>query len=230
MALKIKIKRISGVPSTSDLESGEIGLNTSNNQLYVNIGGTITSVSSSGGGGSTLTVQDEGSSLSTDATTLNFVGSGVTASGTGASKTITISGGGSVDLSAVAQDIVPDANNTRSLGSASKRFSDLFLSGDTINLGGATLSSDGTGTISISANGVTLPENSKAGDNKLAITNEEGAPARSVPLFTAAGGLTTPAKKFTFKASNARNLVFSAFTKADGNALSVTNATQLFEF
>jgi len=187
MALKIKIKRISGVPSTSDLESGEIGLNTSNNQLYVNIGGTITSVSSSGGGGS-------------------------------------------VDLSAVAQDIIPDANNTRSLGSASKRFSDLFLSGDTINLGGATLSSDGTGTISISANGVTLPENSKAGDNKLAITNEEGAPARSVPLFTAAGGLTTPVKKFTFKASNARNLVFSAFTKADGNALSVTNATQLFEF
>ena len=52
MSLKIKIKRTSGVPSTSDLESGEIGLNTSNNQLYVNIGGTITSVSSSGGGGS----------------------------------------------------------------------------------------------------------------------------------------------------------------------------------
>ena len=52
MSLKIKIKRISGVPSTSDLESGEIGLNTSNNQLYINISGTITSVSSSGGGGS----------------------------------------------------------------------------------------------------------------------------------------------------------------------------------
>ena len=47
-----------------------------------------------GGGGSTLTVQDEGSALSTAATTLNFVGSGVTASGTGAVKTITIAGGG----------------------------------------------------------------------------------------------------------------------------------------
>ena len=44
--------------------------------------------------GSALTVQEEGSSLSTDATTLNFVGSGVTASGTGATKTITISGSG----------------------------------------------------------------------------------------------------------------------------------------
>jgi hypothetical protein len=44
--------------------------------------------------GSSLTVQDEGSSLSTAATTLNFVGAGVTASGTGATKTITIAGGG----------------------------------------------------------------------------------------------------------------------------------------
>ena len=44
-------------------------------------------------GGSSLTVQDEGSALSTAATTLNFVGSGVVASGTGATKTITIAGG-----------------------------------------------------------------------------------------------------------------------------------------
>ena len=47
-----------------------------------------------GGGGSSLTVQDEGSALSTDATTLNFVGAGVVASGTGATKTITIAGSG----------------------------------------------------------------------------------------------------------------------------------------
>ena len=46
----------------------------------------------SGSGGET--VQDEGSSLSTTGTTLNFVGDGVVASGTGATKTITISGGG----------------------------------------------------------------------------------------------------------------------------------------
>ena len=48
-----------------------------------------------GGGGSSLTIQDEGSALSTAATTLNFVGSAVTATGTGATKTITITGGGS---------------------------------------------------------------------------------------------------------------------------------------
>ena len=43
--------------------------------------------------GSALTIADEGSDLSTAATKLDFVGAGVTASGTGATKTITISGG-----------------------------------------------------------------------------------------------------------------------------------------
>lgn len=46
-------------------------------------------------GGSGITVEDEGSPLSTDATTIDFVGAGVTASGTGSTKTITIPGSGS---------------------------------------------------------------------------------------------------------------------------------------
>ena len=54
-------------------------------------GSALTGISGSGG----ITVQDESSTLSTQATTLNFVGAGVVASGTGATKTITISGGGS---------------------------------------------------------------------------------------------------------------------------------------
>ena len=62
--------------------------------------------------------------------------------------------GESLDLSAVDQDILPDGNGTRNLGSSTKRFGDLFLSGDTINIGGATISSDGSGTIAISAGGV----------------------------------------------------------------------------
>ena len=43
----------------------------------------------------TFTVQDEGTPLTTSATTLNFTGAGVTASGTTATKTINIPGGGS---------------------------------------------------------------------------------------------------------------------------------------
>tara|TARA_Y100000592_G_scaffold17416_2_gene26104 strand:- start:1871 stop:3052 length:1182 start_codon:yes stop_codon:yes gene_type:complete len=54
--------------------------------------GNLDWVAQSGGGG--VTIQDEGSPLSTTGTTLNFVGSGVVASGTGATKTITIAGGG----------------------------------------------------------------------------------------------------------------------------------------
>jgi hypothetical protein len=42
--------------------------------------------------GGQITVQEEGSNLTTSATTLNFVGPGVTATGTGATKTITIVG------------------------------------------------------------------------------------------------------------------------------------------
>lgn len=131
---------------------------------------------------------------------------------------VSSSGGGSVDLSAVDQDIVPDANNTRDLGSSSKKWAELHLSGSTIFLGDAK----------IKASQDRLTD---ADDNFLAITNEEGAPVRLVPLFTVAGGLSTPAKKLTFKASSGRTLVYKdTFTKENGSSLSATNATQLFEF
>jgi hypothetical protein len=45
-----------------------------------------------GSGASTLTVEDEGAPLATAADTLDFVGAGVVASGTGSTKTITIAG------------------------------------------------------------------------------------------------------------------------------------------
>ena len=64
----------------------------SNITLTTNAGtDSITIASSGGGGGSAITVKDEGSALSTAASSLNFVGASVTASGTGADKTITIS-------------------------------------------------------------------------------------------------------------------------------------------
>jgi hypothetical protein len=68
-------------------------------------GSALTGVS--GGGGSSLSVQDEGSALATAATTLNFVGAGVTASGTGATKTITIAGGGGGGGGDVVSDTTP---------------------------------------------------------------------------------------------------------------------------
>lgn len=55
--------------------------------------------------GGQITVQDEGTNLSTAATTLNFVGANVTATGTGATKTITITGGSGTS------DAIIDADN-----------------------------------------------------------------------------------------------------------------------
>ena len=55
---------------------------------------------------SAITVQEEGSSLATAATTLNFVGSNVTATGTGAVKTITITDSDTQLTTEAVQDIV----------------------------------------------------------------------------------------------------------------------------
>ena len=76
--------------------SGE-GIGSNNNDTTIPTSAAVKayadSVGGGGGGGSTVVVQDEGSALSTNATTLNFVGAGVTASGTGAIKTITVGAG-----------------------------------------------------------------------------------------------------------------------------------------
>ena len=186
MAIKIKLKRftdVSGDPTTSDLETGEVGINPVQKKIFVNNSGTIVAL-------------------------------------------------GSADFSAVDQDIIPDTNNTRSLGSASKRFSDLFLSGQTINLGGATISSDGTGTVSVSAAGVTLPAGSKAGTNKIAVavTGSGGAEqaATVVPFFSKAGGLSTANTNFNFNSVVDDKFVYTGaktFTLANGSNLADSNIT-----
>ena len=77
---------------------------------YTGDGSALTGIPSGG-----ITVQDEGSALSTAATTLDFVGSGVTASGTGASKTITIpgaSGGGGGAMEFVSKSTISSNGST----------------------------------------------------------------------------------------------------------------------
>ena len=143
--------------------------------------------------------------------------------------------GASTDFSAVDQDIIPDQNNLRNLGSASKRFNDLFLAGDTIDLAGATISSDGTGSISIAATGATLPAGSKAGDNQLAVVSSSGEtlqPARIVPFFTASGGLSTKNTDFEFNATIETRTTFTGtktFTLANGSSLTDSDST-IFQF
>jgi hypothetical protein len=144
-------------------------------------------------------------------------------------------GAPALDLSSVDQDIVPDSNNARNLGSATNRWNDLFLAGDTIDLAGATISADGTGSIAISATGATLPAGSKAGDNQLAVVSSSGEtiqPTRVIPFFTAADGLSITNTNFEFNATIDTRTTFTGtktFTLANGNSLTDSDTT-IFQF
>ena len=87
-------------PVFVDGATGTQGAETDTGLTYNPSTGNLTATKFTGDGSSLtgiaagVTVQDEGSALSTAGTTLNFVGSGVVASGNGATKTITIAGGG----------------------------------------------------------------------------------------------------------------------------------------
>ena len=149
---------------------------------------------------------------------------------------VELAGQNDLDLSAVAQDILPDGNGTRNLGSTTKRFGELFLLGQTIDLGGAIIDSDGTGQVSVSATGVTLPEGSKAGTNKLAVavTGSGGTEqsATVIPFFSNADGLSTPNANFNFNATVDDKFVFTGtktFTLSTGANLADSNIT-LFQF
>jgi hypothetical protein len=237
--------------------------------------------------GNALTVQDEGSSLSTAATTLNFVGSGVEVTGDGATKTVTISGGGSADLgdlqiegsklsvqdsstvgvgieniriagntftiddSAVGFEfdghLIPASNDTYDLGSPSRRWKTAFLASETIDIGGATISSDGTGAISISATGATLPEDSKITNNKISVLGSTsgtgGRPIQKVKVFVSDGSTTFTDAQLLLKTGDL-TLEFNAtidtekvytqaqqtFTLSDGTPLAQQDTVTLFQF
>ncbi|MDP9145923.1 MAG: hypothetical protein M3N43_14740 [Actinomycetota bacterium] len=107
-------------------------------------------IAATGGSGS-LTVQDEGTPLATDATTLNFVGGGVTATGAGATKTITIPGGGGG-----AAQLPLDAAATAAVGSG-----DLF-GGTTLDGGWSDLQTTALDTKSRAVDGYLILGNNAA--------------------------------------------------------------------
>ena len=115
------------------------GIGSNNNDTTIPTSAAVKayadSVGGGGGGGSTIVVQDEGSALSTNATTLNFVGAGVTASGTGAVKTITV-GAGVSTLAGLSDTAISSANGGQLLlhdGSDSFDNKDINLFGTTLN-------------------------------------------------------------------------------------------------
>lgn len=192
MSTVIKLKRsttASAVPTTSDLEDGEIAVNVTDKKVFVRNGGSIVTIA-------------------------NFNDS-------------------AVDLTSISSNLLPSANTTYDLGSSTKRWRDLYLSGNTIDLAGATISSDGTGTISISASGATLPLNSNvqiagAVTKTIALAGADGSPVQSVPFYTNAGGLVNFNTKLDFKADPDK--VVANFTLNNGSVLGSSQGNTLFFF
>jgi len=187
---------------------------------------TATSLSVAGGGinnvavGATTPSTGAFTTLSaTGATTLN----GAVTLGDATSDDIVVTG-------RIASHVVPKTNDTYDLGTSSLRYRELFLSGSTINLGGATISSDGTGTISIAATGAVLPTGSKVGDDTITVADTAtGQAKRTVPLYTQASGLSSAAVNFTMKASGVSELLFTDFTLSSGSNIT-TQERAFFSF
>ena len=93
--------------AASVVTQGE-GIGSNNNDTTIPTSAAVKAYADSVGG-SSLTVQEEGSSLSTAATTLNFVGAGVTATGNSSTKTITI-GAGVSTLAGMSDTAISSAN------------------------------------------------------------------------------------------------------------------------
>jgi hypothetical protein len=144
-------------------------------------------------------------------------------------------------------DIIPLRNEVINLGSPTNRFYELFLAGNTIDIGGATISSDGSGNITISANGAILPAGSKVSSGGLqqeiatvaaSIIDEEGneqslglndqMQSINVPFFTNERGLGSRETTFAFKQNITDARIFKNFTLASGDR--ITSGITLFSF
>ena len=214
MSTVIKIKRGTSTPTTSDIVSGEVAIDTSAQKFYVNDSGTIKVIGD--GTGSTLTVQEEGNSLSTAATTLNFVGSGVTATGSGATKTITIAAGSGFNIA--------DNSSTTTTVSPGETLKVAAGSGIQTAISGDTLTITATGSASADLTSVSTditPDTHNAYDvGQLGSAFRDFTFVRkiqkNVEIFTRAGGLASVATSLGFNINTGAANMTQVFTNAGG--------------
>ena len=149
----------------------------------------------------------------------------------------------------IAGNLIPSQNGVFQLGSASRRWQTVYVAAETIDLGGATIKSDGSGALTIAATGATLPTGSKVGTNGISLTGSKDGtlarPVQNVGLFVNDGSsiltdtqilATTAALTLEFNATVEDVPVYTdagqTFTLANGTALSATAAAgiTLFQF
>ena len=183
--------------------NGEMIYNTSVNkiQAYINSAWATLTSGTGGGGGDSLSIQNEGSTLSSAATVLNFVGAGVTASGTGATKTITIPGG--ID-SALTTQLIDSAYIQARQTSGGSSLGDLSVSASTLS------SSDSTVTI----------------NDNLVVTGTISSTQAGAPVLTSASSLTLQATTRTTIANTPLKL--HNFTTTERNALSASDGDMIY--
>jgi len=138
--------------------------------------------------GSTLTIQEEGTTIGNagDTTVLNFVGSTVTAQGTGSTKTITITGASGSGIASLVEDTTPQLGGN------------LDINGNSISAGSNSLSITGThgDLVSITRADTRGPSIKLA--NSATTTNHEAW----INLFGSVGGGTNRANMFEINAIN----------------------------
>jgi len=148
----------------------------------------------------------------------------------------------------IAGNFIPSQDGVFQLGSSSRRWQKLFVAAETIDLGGATISSDGTGTLNIAASGATLPQGSKVVDQSIVLggkTNKTTQrPVQIVKVFVSDGSTNFSDSQLLDKTANLE-LEFNGtvedvpvyteaeqqFTLTDGNTLaSNQTGVTLFQF
>ncbi len=238
--------------STHIIEDGYLAVDVDTGSLRIGDGVTPGG-SAVAGGGSSSSLGDLtaiGSTLSAPSNadlTLTSSGGNVVIEGIRVAGT-TISTEDSSPGIEIAGNLIPSQNGVFQLGSESRRWQTAYLSAETLDIGGATISSDGTGTIEIAATGATLPTGSKVATNPISILGATGGtaarPVQNVKVFVSDGSTSFTDEQLLAKDGDLE-LEFNAtvetipvyteaqqtFTLADGSALSdqVSDVT-LFQF
>ena len=176
----LKLDAASGTDSTVQLTAGTNVTLTRNDAQQVTI-------AASGGG---ITVQEEGSPLSTAATTLNFTGAAVTASGAGTTKTIDVTGG-AITVQEEGSDLSTAATTLNFTGSA------VTASGSgavkTINVTGGSSG----GTVTIEKNVYTGDGSDVTFDTTTAIANENNVQVYIDGVYQSKDNYTTSGSTVT---------------------------------
>ena len=160
----------------------------------------------------------------------------------------TISTDSSADIE-ITGNLIPSQTGVFQLGSSTRRWQTVYVAAETIDLGGATIKSDGSGALTIAATGATLPSGSKVGTNGISLTGSKDGtlarPVQNVGLFLSDGSTsltdaqllaTTAALTLEFNATVEDVPVYTdagqTFTLANGTALVDSGASgiTLFQF